>query len=358
MAVKMGCVVLAAGLSLRYGANKLLQELEGESVVHRILRRVKQGGFETVIAVVSDPAVREIAQSLRVHTVYNDAPEEGISRSIRLGLEQMPTVDACMFCVADQPFLSGHSIRKLRTGYAGGIVAAGFGHMRGNPVVFPQALFGELMTLHGDVGGGIVITRHLDLLTVIELDSNLELRDMDTPCDAVQMRRIKNLFVTGEKRVGKSTLIHRSLAAFAGRVGGFRTVPYAHDGVQGHALSDAAGRIQGFFPISQRTDQQHCIAISASFEQAGCDMLRSAADCDLVLMDELGRLERDAKQFQRCVFAALDAKAPVLGVLQQGEIDWMEPVFRRSDTCIIRVDEDSRAWAQQKIQQFLTGETR
>jgi len=52
--------------------------------------------------------------------------------------------------------------------------------VRGNPAVFPKSVFGELEALTGDVGGGAVIRRHPEMLTLEEAETKEELIDIDT----------------------------------------------------------------------------------------------------------------------------------------------------------------------------------
>ena len=48
-------------------------------------------------------------------------------------------------------------------------------------MVFPKALYPELMALSGDTGGSAVIRAHRDLLTLTEVGDPAELVDVDTP---------------------------------------------------------------------------------------------------------------------------------------------------------------------------------
>ena len=54
---------------------------------------------------------------------------------------------------------------------------------RGNPVIFPADLLGELAALTGDTGGGMVVKRHRERLLLVAADSPRELFDVDTPAD-------------------------------------------------------------------------------------------------------------------------------------------------------------------------------
>ena len=68
------------------------------------------------------------------------------------------------------------------------IVGAGHNGRRGNPCLFPSALFPELAALEGDQGGTVVIRAHPDLLVLSETPEP-ELADVDTPEGLQALRR-------------------------------------------------------------------------------------------------------------------------------------------------------------------------
>lgn len=55
------------------------------------------------------------------------------------------------------------------------------------------------------------------------------------------------------------------------------------------------------------------------FDLLGVAALADTADCQVIVMDELGPAEAAAQRFQAAVLAALDGEKPVCGVLQQAD---------------------------------------
>ena len=109
--MKIGCVVLAAGNARRFGSNKLKAEVDGESLIHRALEAVPSG---LVTVVVSQyPEILALAGEYGFAAVLNDQPGLGLSRSVRLGLEQLLDCDGVLFLVADQPWLKRDSAEAL-----------------------------------------------------------------------------------------------------------------------------------------------------------------------------------------------------------------------------------------------------
>ena len=180
--LKLGCVVMAAGSAKRFGANKLTAQLRGRQLILRSLESVPPEAFEQVVVVTQYPEIMRIVKEFHFASILNDQPEEGLSRTIHLGLTALRDCDGVLFQVSDQPLLRRESVLALTEQWRSqpeGIAALGHGGVRGNPGVFPSALFPELMALTGDRGGSTVIRRHEDLLTLMEVPAE-ELYDVDT----------------------------------------------------------------------------------------------------------------------------------------------------------------------------------
>ena len=188
---KIGCVVMAAGNARRFGENKLAAQLRGRSLILRALEAVPSG---LVTVVVSQyPEILALAGEYGFTAVSNDQPGLGLSRSVRLGLEQLLDCDGVLFLVADQPWLKRDSAEALAALWAqnpGKIAAMAHGGVRGNPCIFPARFYPELLELTGDRGGSAVIRRHEDALILLETDA-LELADVDTPAALEQVRQAK-----------------------------------------------------------------------------------------------------------------------------------------------------------------------
>ena len=126
--------------------------------------------------------------------VKNDRPEDGVSRTIRLGLDALGDVDAAMFMVADQPCLSRWSTEGLVSFYLkepDKIAAMAYGARRGNPVIFPRDMFIELRDLTGDTGGSAVICKNQDKLRLYQVEDELELFDADRASELERLKREK-----------------------------------------------------------------------------------------------------------------------------------------------------------------------
>lgn len=192
--LKLGCVVMAAGSATRFGANKLAAQLRGRQLILRSLEAVPPEAFYKTVVVTQYPEFMRLAADFHFAAILNDQPQEGLSHTIHLGLTALRDCDGVLFQVSDQPLLRRESILALTEQWRlrpEGIAALGHGGVRGNPCIFPAALFPELMALTGDRGGSAVIRRHEELLTLLEVAAP-ELSDVDTAAalEALERRSV------------------------------------------------------------------------------------------------------------------------------------------------------------------------
>ena len=86
------------------------------------------------------------------------------------------------------------------------------------------------------------------------------------------------------------------------------------------------------------------VSFPAAFETAGLAALAGAEDCDLLLMDEIGRMERRAEGYSARILTLLDGGVPILGVVQK-KADTPLAQAIRSHPCVrlIEVSEENRS---------------
>lgn len=175
-------VLLAAGHSRRFGADKLLHEVEGRPMARRAMQALPPG-MPGVVVTRSDEVAAMARDFPSLRTVR--CPEEGddVALSIRLGLSALPPeAEGAMFLVCDQPWLSRRSVARLALCFSRRperIWILSHGQRQGNPCVFPRALFPELLTLPAQQGGKFVIRRHEELCSLCLCPEARELEDMD-----------------------------------------------------------------------------------------------------------------------------------------------------------------------------------
>ncbi len=357
--MKIGCVMLASGLSERFGSNKLLTSFFGKTLIENTMDALPPELFARAVVVTAYPEVGDMAEARGYAVVFNDAPEAGVRYTIKLGLERMEGMDACLFCVCDQPYISGASVAAMLRRYAGEIAALSSGGRRGNPVIFPAEQFGELKSLGEGESGAVVIARHADKLVLHPVQSALELEDVDSAEDAARLSGVKNLFVTGSRDAGKSTLLEYALGCTDAVPTGFITREYCINGrVAGHyihALSAKVRDAENDKPISVKTGEGRCVPVAEIFGMFGAGYLAAAREdgAPLIFMDELGTLEAGQEAFKTEVFRCLDGKKPVLGTLKAAGDCWLSAIAERGDTLVLELTESNRDAVLERVLAFL-----
>ena len=178
----IGCLLMAAGNASRFGENKLTARFDGQSLFSRALEAIPAGVFVRVTVVSQYPSLLEEASQAGFDAILNDRPEDGISRTIRLGTRAMADCAGILYMVADQPLLQAGTVRRIVDAWQENpncITDAAHNGKRGNPCLFPSRFFPELCALEADRGGSSVIRRHEDALLLVEAEER-ELFDCDT----------------------------------------------------------------------------------------------------------------------------------------------------------------------------------
>ncbi len=156
------------------------------------------------------------------------------------------------------------------------------------------------------------------------------------------MERYKNLALTGARQAGKSTLAEHLLTCLDLPYGGFRTTVYARTAAGPlYQLTDViTGETE---PISHLTEEG-IRGISAAFDGLGVRCLEGAlrSDAPLLLLDEVGRFERNSPLFLQAVTRALDSPKRVILVLKKEELPYIADIRAREDTLVIDLDTAGR----------------
>ena len=178
---KIGCIIMASGQGKRFGSNKLMADFCGNPMITRALDAT-QGLFLRRVVVTRHRDVADLCRERNAEVILHDAPDR--NDTIRLGLEAMGDVDACLFLPGDQPLLRKETVGMIVDSWRDHqqmILRPVCGNTVGSPVLFPSWAFSELQSLPTGKGGSFVIRSHPEKVMQVIVSDPSELMDADTP---------------------------------------------------------------------------------------------------------------------------------------------------------------------------------
>lgn len=194
MASTTAAVVLAGGASRRLGHPKQLVLYRDRPLLEHVVQSVLLWPVDRVVVVLGAGA-EEILEKVdfgAALVAINDDWEEGISSSLRVGLDVLardPHADLAFVVLGDQPGIPLDVPQQLldaaETSSRLAIVPL-YRYERSNPVLFRRQLWERLMTLEGDHGAAELLRAHADWVEEVRVD-HLPPRDIDTPSDVADL---------------------------------------------------------------------------------------------------------------------------------------------------------------------------
>lgn len=148
----------------------------GKTLLRHGVQVAIDSGVKPIIAVLganADALIKEIEYK-EVQVIINREWNEGMGSSIRCGLQKLldiaPGVDAAIFMVCDQPFVTVKLLNGLVAKYqetVKPIIASSYENSMGTPALFDKTIFAALMALKGDSGAKIIMKENPDWVGVV-----------------------------------------------------------------------------------------------------------------------------------------------------------------------------------------------
>ncbi len=195
-------LLLAAGRGSRFGGEKLHALYRGRPLVAHSLSVVRAardrgllGGARAVIHSLDDRTLG-MARDAAIQAVLNDAPDSGLSGSLRMGLEDLERegqAEAALIFLGDQPQVRLDVVETLVAAWRSGrrlIIRPRYAarpEMPGHPVLLSRAVWSRVRQLEGDVGFGALRDTSAD--ESLLLDVGGDNADIDTPADLQRLQR-------------------------------------------------------------------------------------------------------------------------------------------------------------------------
>jgi CTP:molybdopterin cytidylyltransferase MocA len=182
--VSIAGLVLAAGAGRRFGGPKAIVMLDGERLVDRATRLVREGGCAPIIVVSGAVPLDVVA----ARVVENPQWASGMGSSLRVGLAAAREMDAAAVVVAlvDTPWVGVDAVRRLRAAHERGavIAVATYNGEPRHPVLLGRETWDQAASLAvGDIGARALIAGRPDLIVEVPCDDTGDPRDIDYAAD-------------------------------------------------------------------------------------------------------------------------------------------------------------------------------
>ena len=169
----------------------------------------------------------------------------------------------------------------------------------------------------------------------------------------------KNLFLTGAPSSGKTTVIKKVIADLPIASHGFYTEEEKVEGRRtGFTMHTLDGK-QDYLAHQDISSEFHIRRYGVSIANIESIAIPSITpiDQDIIILDEIGKMECFSEKFKQAALKALDSPNIVIGTITLGGTDFILQVKERKDIEIIEVSLENRDVLPQillqKVQQLL-----
>ncbi|MCU7923470.1 MAG: nucleotidyltransferase family protein [Candidatus Thiodiazotropha sp. (ex Dulcina madagascariensis)] len=180
-------ILLAAGSGRRFGCHKLLHPLASGELMGIAAARNLITALPNTLAIIrpDDHQLAERFDAMGLKVVENGQPEQGMGRSLALGIGSSAAAAGWVVALADMPWIAPQTIltvaHELKRGAS--LVAPVFQGRRGHPVGFGQKWRGPLQALRDDHGARHLLATHPHELVLLPTDDRGILLDIDHHSD-------------------------------------------------------------------------------------------------------------------------------------------------------------------------------
>ena len=194
-------ILLAAGTSSRMeGENKLIKEINGMPLIKHSIKNILGSAVDEIIVVLGhDKSLIEnlIEKNKKIKIIYNDDYKNGVSSSIKKGLNHISErTEGFFICLGDMPNVNQNIYNKLiktRYNYNKKLIPERrkeifipfFEEKEGNPILFSKFMKEKISNIDGDFGAKKIIKNNENKILYVPIKSNGVILDFDTQKDFI-----------------------------------------------------------------------------------------------------------------------------------------------------------------------------
>ena len=184
---QIAIVVLAAGSAKRMGQSKQLLPWGDSTLLDSAIKNALSANADNFFVVLGayKNEIEEKIDLSKTIVLINKNWQQGLGCSIALATLEIdhkyPDINAVLFVLADQPFISSFHLNamiELHNKDKEAIIITKKDDYRGVPVLFPKKFFSELMLLFNDEGAKQIIIKNKTQVKEVSTEDNIA--DIDT----------------------------------------------------------------------------------------------------------------------------------------------------------------------------------
>ncbi len=171
-------LILAAGTSSRLGRPKQLLNIEGESLIERVIKESLKTDCQKIAVVLGAhfEKIKKEINNLPVNILMNENWQDGMSSSLQSGIrfltKNSPSPDAVIILLCDQPFVNTALLKKIIHAFqesGKGIIASRYNSKAaGVPVLFSKKYFDIILQQEGQAGAKKLLRQYPEDVAYVE----------------------------------------------------------------------------------------------------------------------------------------------------------------------------------------------
>lgn len=193
----LACIIMASGMSKRFGSNKLIADFNGRTLFENAVSISHFASFGETLAVTRHDEVVRICEDKNIHFLRHNMPYR--NEMVQLGVSRVlsnasssgkPQPQGILFLPSDQPLITRTSLQLLCLTfiyYGDKICRLSFNETAGSPCIFSARYYDELLNLPEKKGGGFLTKKYPAQVVLVPVRDEYELYDIDTPDDLTRL---------------------------------------------------------------------------------------------------------------------------------------------------------------------------
>jgi molybdenum cofactor cytidylyltransferase len=191
----ISAILLAAGQSQRMGTKKQLLPVQGLPAVVRCLESLRDSQVADVVIVVNPKGVDivDATKGFPVKVAVNELPGSDMASSVKAGMACIDNdATGIMIHLCDHPLVRPETLGSMISAHSrkpDAIIIPLYRGRKGHPTLFPRFVLedlGKVATLRDVIG------QHFTKISLLDVDDEGVILDMDTPEDYRKIRDRSN----------------------------------------------------------------------------------------------------------------------------------------------------------------------